>query len=194
MNKRINIPNALSAFRIVAFPVLLLFAWEKMETAYISLMFVSLFSDLIDGYIARKFKQESTFGAKLDSYGDVLTMIAALLGVFRMKWQILEPYKYLLGIFLGTYLFFHIIAILKYKGLPSFHLYSWKLTAILLGIYFFILFLYGVEPISFYLVIGIGIYANLEETILLFMLPQPSPNLKSLFWVLKNKDTISRKE
>ncbi len=187
MATKINVPNSLSAFRIIAFPFLMYLAWKHRETAFIILIFVSLFSDLIDGAIARKWNIESKLGAKLDSYGDFLTMIAALYAVFVMKWQTLAVYKTVLFIFLATYVLFHLFALFKYRALPSFHLYSWKITAILLGLYFFVLFFYGIEPISFYVVMIIAIFANIEETILLFIIPRPTPNLKGLYWVLKER-------
>ncbi len=188
MNRNVNIPNLLSGFRIVAFPILMYLAWQQKETPFVILIAISLFSDLIDGSIARKWNIESKLGAKLDSYGDFLTMIAALYAVYTMKWEELIPYKGILFVFLGTYLLFHVLALVKYRGLPSFHLYSWKITAILLGVYFFVVFLHGIEPVSFYIVMTIAIIANIEEIILVFMLPKPTVNLRGLYWVLKERN------
>jgi len=185
------IPNVLSAFRIVLFPLLLYWAHHKMEKPFITAMFFVLFSDVLDGYLARKWRIESYFGAKLDSYGDLLTMIAGLYGVYTMRWELIQPYAFWIWLFLSSYMLFYVLAFLRYRTMPSFHLYSWKTVAVLFALYFFILFLYGVEPVSFVTVLIAGILANIEELILVFLLPKPRPNCKSLFHVLRDRITAA---
>lgn len=74
-----HIPNILTSFRtIVAILVPILF-YFKLYNALIISLFIALSSDMIDGYLARKWKVVSTFGKMLDAIGDKLLAISTLL-------------------------------------------------------------------------------------------------------------------
>src|SRR5262245_10166365 len=66
-------PNVLSSFRIALVPLLLLLAWNEEQQLFLVCISVSMFSDLVDGLVARRLNQESELGAKLDSWGDFVT-------------------------------------------------------------------------------------------------------------------------
>ena len=64
------VPNILTSFRIISIPfIIVLFNLNKIELAIIIAIFTAI-TDCFDGYIARKFKVESEFGAKLDAVSD----------------------------------------------------------------------------------------------------------------------------
>lgn len=76
-NKLFTIPNILSAFRILLIPVFFyLYLVEKHYLAAIIIIVISGFTDVIDGYIARKFNQISKVGKVLDPTADKLTQAA----------------------------------------------------------------------------------------------------------------------
>ncbi|MCY4199203.1 MAG: CDP-diacylglycerol--glycerol-3-phosphate 3-phosphatidyltransferase [Gammaproteobacteria bacterium] len=78
-----NLPNALSLTRLAAVPLLVLayllpFGWSGYLAA--GIFTLASFTDLLDGYLARKLGQESSLGAFLDPVADkVLTSIALVL-------------------------------------------------------------------------------------------------------------------
>ncbi|HKU65587.1 MAG TPA: CDP-alcohol phosphatidyltransferase family protein, partial [Rhizomicrobium sp.] len=76
-----NIPNALSAYRLGMVPVLAGLALTGREKFFVLLIVISLVSDILDGLIARAFRLQTAFGAKLDSIADDATYIAAFIGV-----------------------------------------------------------------------------------------------------------------
>ena len=68
-----NIPNLLSLFRILSvLPIAILVAVNSVTSLYVALALVifSYLSDGVDGYIARKFHQETVLGSLLDILGD----------------------------------------------------------------------------------------------------------------------------
>ncbi len=72
--------NILTSIRMFLVPpVIVLFSYGYIEAAAILYLLV-LLSDVADGYVARKFKQETAFGLMLDPFGD----IASTLAVFSM--------------------------------------------------------------------------------------------------------------
>ena len=70
-----NIPNLLSSFRLLAAPILLIIAKQNRPKLFLALLAVSLLTDTIDGFIARRYKVTSTTGTRLDSWGDFVTFI-----------------------------------------------------------------------------------------------------------------------
>src|SRR5690606_9611404 len=79
-----NIPNLLTAFRIVLIPVFLIIYYLPGQDAHFwaALVFViAAITDALDGYIARKFDQFTPFGAFLDPVAGKVMVGAALVVV-----------------------------------------------------------------------------------------------------------------
>ncbi len=78
---RFNVPNALTWFRIVAIPlVVVVFYWPAAWARPASGLLFGLagVTDYLDGYLARRLKQTSNFGAFLDPVADKLIVATAL--------------------------------------------------------------------------------------------------------------------
>jgi CDP-diacylglycerol--glycerol-3-phosphate 3-phosphatidyltransferase len=76
-----NLPNALTVGRIVLIPVLVVLfftpgTWPKLAAA--SVFALAAMTDWLDGYLARRLNQASTFGAFLDPVADKLIVTSAL--------------------------------------------------------------------------------------------------------------------
>lgn len=89
-NKILTIPNILSMLRILMIPP---FVWLYMKEAnYPAATVVLLLSgltDILDGYIARRFNMSSDFGKAIDPIADKLTqltMLLCLLSRFSFMW------------------------------------------------------------------------------------------------------------
>jgi len=52
---------------------------------------ISLFTDWLDGIIARAFKIQTELGAKMDSWADLGTYICAFLAIYIFRWQEFKP-------------------------------------------------------------------------------------------------------
>ncbi len=72
-----NIPNALSVFRIILIPIFIHF-YTNVSEPYMALLvlFLSGASDFLDGVIARKFNMITYLGQILDPIADKLTQAA----------------------------------------------------------------------------------------------------------------------
>ncbi|MDC1144981.1 CDP-alcohol phosphatidyltransferase family protein, partial [Porticoccaceae bacterium] len=64
-----SIPNILSFLRLGLVPVLIGLALVQAGQLFLWVLAVSLLSDVLDGFLARKLNQVSELGAKLDSWG-----------------------------------------------------------------------------------------------------------------------------
>lgn len=77
-----NIPNALTAVRIVLTFVILYFIFARFPFTYVVVSFViAMLTDFFDGQIARRFKMETEFGRKFDIIADRFLMISVVLGL-----------------------------------------------------------------------------------------------------------------
>ena len=76
-----SIPNILSLLRLGLVPVLVGLALAGLGDVFLFILVISLMSDVLDGYLARKLNQTSELGAKLDSWGDVRTYASMILGL-----------------------------------------------------------------------------------------------------------------
>lgn len=79
---KFNIPNILTLLRIALIPVFVLFFYLPIEGANIittAIFGLAAITDWFDGYLARKWKETSAFGAFLDPVADKLMVAAALL-------------------------------------------------------------------------------------------------------------------
>lgn len=74
-----HVPNALSAARIVLDLSLLFFAYYTPWWVFAIVYFAAGLTDVLDGWIARKYNVESSLGSKLDAWGDTLLFASALI-------------------------------------------------------------------------------------------------------------------
>ena len=81
MEKKLNLPNLLSAFRLLMFPILIYFIYTLQERAFAWLFMASLFSDIADGYLARKLNMVTPFGFTVLT----LLMLLQTVAVIRMN-------------------------------------------------------------------------------------------------------------
>ncbi|BCI61513.1 CDP-alcohol phosphatidyltransferase family protein [Solibaculum mannosilyticum] len=84
-NQVFTIPNLLSAFRIVLVPVfLVLYLGKAPDDIGIGagvVLLISGITDMLDGYIARRFNQVTTVGQILDPIADKLTQASVVISI-----------------------------------------------------------------------------------------------------------------
>ncbi len=77
-----TIPNVVTMFRVILIPVFVsvyFLDWKWAQQAAAFVFWLAAITDWFDGYLARKLKQSSRFGAFLDPVADKLIVGAALL-------------------------------------------------------------------------------------------------------------------
>ena len=84
----VNAQPALALLRLALVPVMAYFAWSGEYAIALPIFLVAALSDLVDGYIARRFKLVSKLGAALDPVADKLNMFVATV---LLAWQGLIP-------------------------------------------------------------------------------------------------------
>lgn len=180
--------NGITLYRLIMGPVLILLAIAGNIELFKWLLPVSFATDLVDGTLARKYRVSSRLGAILDSIADDITVAAAIVGTFLLKHSFIMSQLGLLLIVLGLFAIQTTYALIKYKKITSFHTYLAKIAAILQGCFFILLFLLP-QPFMplFYAAIFITSIELIEETIIVYYIPEWATDVKGLFWVLQKR-------
>ncbi len=183
----LNIPNILSLYRIVAFPVIIWTLIINYETLFIWLICINLITDILDGWIARTFNMQTEIGARIDSIADIGTYICAFGGIFMFKYLEFEPHLISFLTMIGLFIASNLLSLAKFGRFPSLHLYSNKIGGYIQGFFFFVLFVFGFYTTFYYFMVTWGILAFSEHIIIQLIIKKMRSNAKGLYWVLKEE-------
>jgi CDP-diacylglycerol--glycerol-3-phosphate 3-phosphatidyltransferase len=171
------IPNCISFSRIIFSLALILV--KPLGTTFYTIYIICGFSDIIDGFIARKTGTTSRFGAKLDSIADMI-MIGVLL---FLLYPIINPkieiiiWVILIGI---IRLIAMIMALKKYKIFASIHTCGNKITGIIVFL-FPILIPYIHTTVLMYIICVVASISAIEELIIQLTSDELQLNKQSIF-------------
>lgn len=94
----LTIPNLLSILRILLIPVFAVLLLKDYVVAAIVVIIFAEFTDLLDGYIARKYNQITALGKLLDPIADKLSQISIVIVLIAKYWD--NAIKYLFMFFI----------------------------------------------------------------------------------------------
>jgi len=184
----VRVINLITLYRTVTFPLLLFFAFRENMPVFKWLLLASFLTDAVDGFLARKYRATSVLGSKLDSIGDDLTILAAIIGLFITRMDFMKEEA---AIFIGLLVLFFVqfgFALYRYKKISTFHTYFAKTAAIVSGMFLLsVFFLEKAYYPLFYTAAAITAVELIEEIILVALLKDYRTNVKGLYWVLKEK-------
>lgn len=183
-----TIPNVLSLYRLLMFPVLLVMIFQEAENWFALFFCINLFTDVLDGFIARRFNQQSEIGIMLDSWADFGSYLLAIIGMVHFHPEVHERYPVWLGAFL--FLYFLQLGISKWRHgvwIAGWHAYSTKVAGYTQAFFFAALFVYGLVDWLFITAIILGVLTELELIALNFVCDRPVKNVKGIYWYLKQK-------
>ena len=156
--------------------------------------FVAIISDIFDGIIARKLQIATASLRVWDSYIDLLFWLSAAWCVWVCFPNLIINNKWLVISLLFLELLPDAIYILRFKRLGCAHSYASKLFALLLFGLFCILFFSNVIGIYFYIVIVVGIIAEIDRAFIACLLPARICDVPSFFHAILIRKSITFKK
>ncbi|MBT7259335.1 CDP-alcohol phosphatidyltransferase family protein [SAR92 clade bacterium H231] len=177
-----SIPNILSLLRLALVPVLVGLASAQRGDIFLVVLAVSLLSDVLDGYLARKLGLVSELGAKLDSWGDILTYAAMILGLHLIWPDIFDKQAEFLFAAMMSFILPTLLAFRKFGAYPSYHTWGAKLAAVLMAPAYYVLILADADSF-FRVVILFHLLVAAEEMAITFILNRPRSNVGSVFYL-----------
>jgi cardiolipin synthase len=179
--------NGITFYRLISALALIVLIYLGQMDVFKWLLALSFFTDAVDGYLARKLKVTSVFGARLDSVADDLTIVAAIVGVVVFKAAFVREQAIIFIVLFVLFLVQNLLAFTRYGKMSSFHTYLAKLAAVLQGVFFILLFFLNQPAYGLFYTAALLTAADLvEEIILIVMLPQWRANVNGLYWLLRN--------
>ena len=133
--RSVRVINVITLYRIITFPLLVFLILNDHLNLFKWLLLASFMTDAIDGFLARQYNATSILGAKLDSIGDDLTILAAVAGLFVTQFDFIEKELTLILILLGLFFTQLVLSLMRYKKMSSFHTYLAKTAAVITAIF-----------------------------------------------------------
>lgn len=181
--------NGITSYRVLAAPILLWLIYTDNLEWFKWLLGISFFTDLIDGYLARRFRVESVWGSRLDSVGDDLTVLAGFFGMYVFKSAFFHAHLFVFLLLGGLFLLQTIVAFYRFRKTTSFHTYLAKISAILQGCFFILLFLLPAPVYPLFYAAAICTFFELaEELVITLYLKEWRTNVKGLYWVMRQNE------
>jgi phosphatidylglycerophosphate synthase len=169
VNRKI-LPNLMSGLRIALMPALLTTAMSGLREWFVVLMVISLTTDALDGFLARRLNAFSDLGRKLDSAADYLTMICGLAGIALLWPEIVH--REIGWISAGLAAFFAVIVygFVRLGRAPCYHTWASKVLAILTASSLIPL-LTGYSAVPFHVAIVLHVLVGVEEMAIALIVP-----------------------
>ena len=181
---KLNIPNLLSAFRLIGSPILAVLAYENLESTFLWLLIGLLLSDWLDGKLAIYLNQQSTFGARLDSIADATMYLALLVGLWYLKLDFVKEEAVWILALGVSFCLTSLTGLIKYHRLPSYHTQMAKLSWFLISVAVIVLFSGGPSwPAR--IAMAAVILTNLEATVITAILPEWQAGILSCYHALR---------
>lgn len=186
--------NGITLYRTIAAPFLLILLFNGQYNAFKWLLLLSFFTDFIDGFLARRYQVISVVGTRLDSIGDDLTVLVAMVGLFVMHPAFIEQHKYIFIILLALFIIQVCYAYFRYRRMTSFHTYFAKAAAIFQGVFLLLaFFLEKPNNYLFYAAVIVTMLELIEEIIMVRILPVWQTDVKGLYQAIKLRKEQRRK-
>ncbi len=179
-----NLPNLVSMIRILMAPVLIYFALTQQPDWYIGMLVFTVFTDVLDGFLARVLNQITKLGSHLDSWGDFVIYITMALCAWILWPEILQREKFYFIIIVLSFLLPAIIGYIKFHQFTSYHTWAVKL-AVAVTIISYILLFTGLFDWPFRVAAVFCLYAALEEIAITFLIQQERVDVRSIWQAMK---------
>ena len=174
-----SIPTALTIFRLLSAPVLMVLAYMGRERYFLWLAIAALLSDVLDGALARRLGASSETGRLLDSWADLLIAMVSFAGATLLWPDTMREEAGYFAIVLTALVAPNAWGLLRYRRLLGYHTISAKASGVLLAVGAVALFI-GLTPLPFRLAAFIELAVAAEYIAISLILPGWNGEMKSV--------------
>ena len=173
------IPNTITAIRIIG--ALLIPFLTPLGKLFFAVYTFTGITDIFDGFIARKLKVASRFGAILDSVADLLFYTLTLIKLLPVLIEKLPGFIWIIvALIFIIRTISYIIAAVRFHRFASHHTYFNKITgAFVFAIPYFLVTPYA--TVFCFTVCIIGVLSTLEDLLMHIFMSEYKENAKSIF-------------
>ncbi len=182
----VNLPNLVSLIRILMAPVLFYFAFTQQPYCFMGVLVFAVFTDVLDGFLARILKQITQMGSRLDSWGDFIIYSTMAICAWILWPDILLREKLYFTIIVLSFTLPVIIGFIKFHTVSSYHTWSVKL-AVAITIVGYILLFTGLLDWPFRVAALFCLYAAIEEVAITSLIQHELVDVRTVWQALKYK-------
>jgi len=178
------VPNLLSGTRIALMPAVLMSALAGSRTTFVALVGLSLATDALDGFLARRLNAYSEFGRKLDSAADYVTLMTGATGIALLWPEIMH--RELPWVLAGLSAFFAVLVFgfARFGHALGYHTWATKILAIAMALSLIPL-LSGGPALPFHLLILLQFVASAEQMAIAVVVPEYRGEMPTVWHALR---------
>ncbi len=165
-------------------PVLLTLAIMQQPGWYLVALVFTVFTDVLDGFLARMLNQITELGSHLDSWGDFAIYSVMAISAWVLWPEIVLQEKLYFIIVLLSFTLPVLIGLIKFKVLTSYHTWSVKL-AVAITIVSYILLFSGWLSWPFKFAALVCAYAAIEEIMISLILRHEHVDVRTVWQALR---------
>ena len=174
-----NAPNLVSMIRILIAPVLFVFAFQGMENWFLGALLFSGFTDVVDGFLARKLNMITPLGAHLDSWGD-FTIYSTMAACAWILWpEITQRELLYYALILFSFLLPALVGLVKFGKLTGYHTWAVKVAVVATFVGYVALYA-ELASWPFMLASILCVIAGSEEILITFILREERTDVRSI--------------
>jgi len=180
----VNLPNLVSLIRILMAPVLLYFAFMQQPNWFMGTLLFAVFTDVLDGFLARTLNQITTMGSHLDSWGDFVIYNTMAVCAWILWPDILQrELLYFITIVL-SFILPAIIGFIKFQRFTSYHTWSVK-VAVFVTVVSYVLLFAGLLDWPFRVAAVFCLYAAIEEIAITLLIHHEHVDVRTVWQALR---------
>jgi CDP-diacylglycerol--glycerol-3-phosphate 3-phosphatidyltransferase len=165
-------------------PVLFYFAFAQQPNWYFGALLFAVFTDVLDGFLARTLNQITKMGSHLDSWGDFVIYSTMAICAWVLWPDILQrelPYYIVMVLSFTVPV---LIGYIKFHTFTSYHTWSVKL-AVFVSVISYVLLFSELLDWPFRIAALLCLYAAIEETIITLLMHHEHVDVRTAWQALK---------
>ena len=194
---KMNIPQKLILFRLLLVPTILCLSYligEKSKPIILTLMYLGLISDILDGIIARNQGISSEKLRRLDSQTDMLFWLSLGISTWILYPNLIKENSIAIWSILIMEIACYVISIAKFKKETCTHAFLSKIWGLTLLIAFTSLIGFNHAGVPFYLAIIFGLISHIDVILIVLILPKWTHDVPSAYhaYLIRKKVKFKR--
>lgn len=181
-----NWPNLVSFIRMLLAPVLLVLAINQQSMWFVLVVVFSEFTDVLDGYLARRLDQITALGSHLDSWGDFLIYSVLAISAWLMWPDIVRREAVYFLLIVISFTLPVLVGLVKFGTLTSYHTWGVKLAVAITVIAYLLLFMQWLDwPFRFAAIFCL--LAAVEQIAITLVMTQQHEDVRTIWQALQFK-------
>jgi len=165
-------------------PVLLWLAYSQQAGIYFIVLIFTLFTDVLDGFLARRLNMITELGSHLDSWGDFIIYTTLAIAAWWLWPEIIREEMISVLLIILSFVLPVIIGLIKFHTLTSYHTWSVKLAVFITLVSYVVVFL-DWQRWPIYLAASVSVIAAIEEVLITFIMKHEHADVRSVWHAMK---------